>query len=282
MFKKKKRFSPLALLGLSISVCSIIISIFLAGEAQSFFDLKSLFITVGSTLGAFLFSFPFETIRNFFPVIKKAFTSSALNLEKDIDTLVTLSEVAKKQGLLNLERDLDRYTDDKFLKKGILNIIDNKDVDQLKEIMETEMYFMNRRHKKGRSMIEMIAATAPSLGLLGTYIGLIPMLINLDDPESLGPYMAIELVTSFYGAFIAFIIFSPMSKKLKALDDDEMIQKELLLKGLVGIKEGRNPRMLREELSNFVACSSMKMKKRLDKKSDSEGSETNKSFKKSA
>ncbi|HBM81308.1 MAG TPA: motility protein A, partial [Clostridiaceae bacterium] len=101
--------------------------------------------------------------------------------------------------------------DDKFLKKGILLIIDGADKDQLRETLETEIYFMQQRHQKGHAMLDMIASTVTSLGLLGTYIGLIPMLVKLDDPTKLGPLMAIELVTSFYGAFFAYVIFSPMS-----------------------------------------------------------------------
>ena len=111
-------------------------------------------------------------------------------------------------------------------------------------------------------MIDMIAATAPSLGLLGTYIGLIPMLQNLEDPTKLGPLMAIELVTSFYGAFLAYVIFGPMSKRLRSMSADEMTRKELFLEGLLAIEAKQNPRMIIETLTAYLTKKEAKSMKR--------------------
>lgn len=126
------------------------------------------------------------------------------------------------------------------------------DEEQLRNLLEGSTYFMKQRHQKNASMFDMIGATAPALGLLGTYVGLIPMLNNLDDPASLGPMMALELVSSFYGAFIAYVIFSPLAKRLKNMSKEEVIRRDILIEGLASIQQGKNPNLIKEELYAFA------------------------------
>jgi len=225
----------------------------MSGDIMTFLNWPSVFITIGGTLGALIVSFPLERIKKLPAIMKKTFVNEEFNLAADIESIVGLAEVARRNGLLALEGVIDQHTKNDFLKKGVLLLVDGVDRDHLRAFLQTEIYYMQQRHKKGYAMIDMIASTAPALGLLGTYIGLIPMLQNLEDPSKLGPLMAVELVTSFYGAFLAYVIFAPMSKKLKAMNEDEATRKEILTEGLTAIQEGRNPRLIREELTACLA-----------------------------
>ncbi len=248
----KFRSAKSTLIGFAIGIACVICSIMLSGDFRSFLNWPSVFITVGGTLGAMVVAFPVERLKTLGAVMKKSFTKQSFNLDKDIQTIVTLSNTVRKDGVLKLEDSIDKYTKDDFLKKGIMLLVDGAERDFLKTTMQREIYRTHKRHQKGYQMIDMIAATAPALGLLGTYIGLIPMLQNLDDPTKLGPLMAIELVTSFYGAFLSYVIFGPMGKRLRSMSSDEMTRKELLLEGLLAIEEKQNPRMIIETLTAYL------------------------------
>lgn len=225
----------------------------MSGNFSQFLNWPSVFITVGGTLGAIIVSFPPSRLKNLGPVMKKAFTQGKTNLQEDLETIVALSEITRREGLLALEDSIDNYNiDDDFMKRGIMLIIDGADEEQLRNSLEAETYFMQQRHQRGYGMVDMIATVAPALSLMGTYIGLIPMLTSLEDPRRLGPLMAVELVTSFYGAFLAYVIFSPIAKRLKTMNADEVARREFLLEGLVAIQKGQNPKIIREELSSYL------------------------------
>lgn len=248
----KLRSAMPTLIGLAIGIICVVCSIMLSGDFSSFLNWPSVFITIGGTLGAMIVAFPVNRLKTLGAVMKKSFTKEAYNLEKDIQTIVSISNAIRKEGVLKLEETIDKYTKDEFLKKGIMLLVDGTDREFLKATMHREIYRAQKRHQKGYQMVDMIAATAPSLGLLGTYIGLIPMLQNLEDPTKLGPLMAIELVTSFYGAFLAYVIFAPMAKRLRAMSADEVTRKELLLEGLLAIEAKQNPRMILETLTAYL------------------------------
>lgn len=207
---------------------------------------------IGSTLGSTIIAFPPKRLKTLGSVIRRSWIKDNYDLKEDVLNLVALAEISRKEGLLSLEEHIDEYTDDEFIKRGILLIVDGSDEEQLRNILEGSTYFMKQRHQKGYAMLDMIAATAPALGLLGTYVGLIPMLNNLEDPTTLGPMMALELVSSFYGAFIAYVVFSPLSKRLKIMSSEEASRRELLVEGLVAIQQGKNPTLIREELFAFI------------------------------
>ena len=252
MFKPSFKSSTSIWVGFAIGISCILISMFMTGEMRAFLNWPSVFITVGGTLGAVVVSFPMNRLKKLGPIMKKAFEKQTYDTEKDIKTIVTLSEIARKNGLLALEEYVNRNIHDKFLKRGLFLIIDGADEDRLRSTLDAETYFMQQRHQRGHAMLDMITTTAPSLALLGTYVGLIPMLVNLSDPTKLGPLMAVELVTSFYGAFLAYVIFGPMSKRLKTMDADEVARRELLLEGMVAIEENKNPRIVEEDLCAYV------------------------------
>jgi chemotaxis protein MotA len=182
----------------------------------------------------------------------KAFDKDKYDLREEVLAILALAQIARREGLLALESAVDEYTSDAFVKRGILLIVDGADEEQLRNSLEGTIYFMKLRHQKNAAMMEMIAATAPALGLLGTYVGLIPMLVSISDPSALGPMMALELVSSFYGAFLAYVVFSPLAKRLKVASGEEELRREVLIEGMVAILLGKNPRLIKEELEAYT------------------------------
>lgn len=246
------RLSKSTLIGIIMNVTFMVSSIFISHHQKMFVNFPSLFITVGGTLGSCVMAFPPKRLKELWPTIKKAFTRDDYDVQEDINTLVTFSEISRREGLLTLEDIVEEHTDDEFIRRGIRLIVDGADEDQLRNALEGAMYFMKQRHQKGAALLDMIAATAPALGLLGTYVGLIPMLNSLDNPETLGPMMALELISSFYGSFIAYVLFSPLAKRLKIMSGEEESRKEVLIEGLAAIQQGKNPKLIREELYAYM------------------------------
>lgn len=252
------KMSKAIITGLVISLTCIAASIVMSGDLKLFLNWPSVFITIGGTTGVMVTAFPAHRLKGLGAVLRKAFKSDKYDIEKDIETILTLSELVKKKGMLALESEPKLYEDDDYLKRGITLMLDGTHEEDLRSSLDTETYFMQQRHLKGVAMVEMIASTTPALGLLGTYIGLIPMLTSLDDPTKLGPLMAIELVTSFYGSFLANLIFAPLAKRLRIMNGEEVSRREILLEGLVGILLRKNPRLMREELMCFVRTRQIK------------------------
>ena len=239
-------------IGLLMGVAFVVGAVIVTGEPSLFWNLPSAFIILGGTLGAVVMAFPPQRLKTLGPVIKRAFRKDEHDFREDIITLTNLAEISRRDGILALEDYVDQLTEDDFIRRGIQLIVDGADEEQLRNLLEGSTYFMKQRHQKGAAMIDMIAATAPALGLLGTYVGLIPMLNNLDDAAALGPMMALELVSSFYGAFIAYVIFSPMAKRLKFMNKEEESRRELLMEGLAAIQQGKNPKLIKEELAAYA------------------------------
>lgn len=248
---KKQRFALSTLIGLVGGVACVAIAIAEGGNLKLFINIPSFLIIVGGTAFALIMSYPFSTLKTLGAVMKQAFIQDKHNPVEDIDTIVELSEIARREGLLALENFLDK-TDDHLMKKGLQLLVDGVDREYLESCMLSKIYQSHKRHRTGASMISMIASVAPGLGLVGTYVGLIPMLVNMRDPDKLGPLMAIELVSSFYGGFMANVIFSPMAKKLIIKSEQEKERNELILEGILSIHEGKNPKIIREELQAYL------------------------------
>lgn len=248
---KDRRFALTTLIGLAGGVGCVAIAIAEAGNLALFINIPSLLIIVGGTCFALVMSYPFSTLKTLGSVLKQAFMQDNIDPIKDIETILELSELARREGLLAIEGYAEGG-EDHFLQKGLNLLVDGVDRDDLEASMMSEIYHAQKRHRAGASMVSMIATLAPGLGLVGTYVGLIPMLVNMMDPDALGPMMAIELVSSFYGGFLANVIFSPMAKKLLSKSDQEKDRNELILEGLLGIQEGKNPRLLRGDLMAYL------------------------------
>lgn len=258
-----KRLSISTIIGLGIGVLCVISGIYQAGSFRSFYNLPSIFIIIGGTTGAVITSFPPKQLKTLGAVIRKGFRKERVDFSKDIQTIVEISTYARSKGTLALEDLADQYASDPFLRKGILLIADGVSKESLVSSLKTEIYYMKKRHQSGHAMMDMIADSVTSLGLLGTYVGLIPMLEHLEDPASLGPLMAVELVSSFYGAFISYVVFGPLANRLKTMTADEVLRDTLIIEGLAAILEGQNPRAIEERMvSSLTKKQARKMGRR--------------------
>jgi chemotaxis protein MotA len=229
----------------------IFIGMLLAGSPAAFIDAPAAFIVIGGVTGAFFISYPMNKIIEFGGVLKAFFTKQNLDVDEVRPVMVSFAEKARREGLLALEDDLEEL-DDEFLKKGIQLVVDGTDPELVEQIMKTELQYINDRHSWGTGALDHLAAISPALGMIGTLIGLIIMLGNLDNPDQLGPSMAVALITTFYGAVMANVVFSPMSERLSTKNDAELLQKKLMIEGVLSIQAGDNPRIVEEKLKAFL------------------------------
>lgn len=239
------------LLGFVMLAFGILQTATLAG-VHEYLDAASAIITFGGALAATLTSY---SLPDFIAGLKSAalaFKAPVLNTSEMIHKIIDLSNVARKEGLLSLEEAAGDLDED-FLKKGILLIVDGTDPDLVRAIMETELVSVESRHKNLISFWETLASLGPAWGMIGTLVGLVDMLYHMDDPGSIGPSMAVALITTLYGSLLANWIATPIANKLKANNAGEMMQKEIMIEGLLSIQAGENPRVIEEKLKSFLA-----------------------------
>jgi chemotaxis protein MotA len=214
-------------------------------------DAPSALITFGGAFMCILASYTIPDYIAGFKSILLTFKASALDVPGVIKKIIDLSNVARKEGLLSLEEAAGEL-DDAFLKKGILLIVDGTDPELVRGIMETEMVSIDARHRSKIGFWENLGAMGPAWGMIGTLIGLVNMLQNMDDPSSIGPAMAVALLTTLYGSLLANWICAPVGAKLKARNEEEMQSKEIMIEGLLSIQAGENPRVIEEKLKSFL------------------------------
>lgn len=220
--------------------------------AASYIDIPSIFITFGGAFSAVLTS---NTLQSFLGGLKSfslVLKQPQDNTPEMINNIISLSNVARKEGLLSLEEAAGDLNDE-FLKKGILLIVDGTDPDLVRAIMETELVSMDSRHKEKIGFWESVASMGPAWGMIGTLVGLVNMLNNMEDASTIGPQMAVALITTLYGSLLANWICTPVANKLKSRNDMEMQQREIMIEGLLSIQAGENPRVIEEKLKSFIA-----------------------------
>lgn len=246
-----------SILGLVICFAMFLVGIATSGGLQtigSYWDLPSVFITFGGSFAAVLASNSFQSfisgLKSFALILKVPQN----NTTEMIQNIIELSNVARKEGLLSLEEAASDL-EDPFLKKGILLIVDGTDPELVRAIMETELVSMDSRHKARIGFWENVAAMGPAWGMIGTLVGLVNMLNNMSDAAAIGPNMAVALITTLYGSLLANWICAPITNKLKAHNNMEMMQKEIMIEGLLSIQAGENPRVIEEKLKSFISPS---------------------------
>jgi chemotaxis protein MotA len=221
------------------------------GNIGAFIDIPSVQITIGGTVAAMFTSFPLKRLAGAFGVVKNAFFAPALTPVDTIRQLVDFAEQARREGILALEaRALE--IDDPFLKKGIQLAVDGTEPDLIKDILSTEVAFIEQRHGDGAKIFEVAGALSPAFGMIGTLVGLVLMLGNMSDVESIGPNMAVALITTLYGSILANTICIPLAEKLKGYSGREIMVKELMLEGIMSLQSGDNPRIVEQKLTAFV------------------------------
>lgn len=244
-----------SILGLVICFILVLFGILWGNDVSAlmrFVDVPSALITFGGAFCCILASY---TLENFFGGLKSIgliFKVSDMNIPETIQKIIDLSNVARKEGLLSLEEAAGDI-DDPFLQKGILLVVDGTDPELVRAIMETELISMEDRHKSRIGFWDDLGAMGPAWGMIGTLIGLVNMLQDMDDPSSIGPSMAVALITTLYGSLLANWICAPVASKLKSKNADEMMMKEIEIEGLLSIQAGENPRVIEEKLKSFLA-----------------------------
>ncbi|MDR2633469.1 MAG: MotA/TolQ/ExbB proton channel family protein [Treponema sp.] len=221
------------------------------GSIVTYLDLPSFFMTViGSYLALFIFCSVQETI-GLFATIGLSMKQAVFNEEGVITKLLAFSDKARREGLLALEEELEDL-DDEFMKKGMRLVVDGTDGAIIRELLENELSQIQERHMNKISVVNMWGTVAPGLGMIGTVVGLIAMLKNLEDKSALGPNMAVALITTLYGALIANIVAIPLAGKLKARDALEVKVKEMEIEGILSIQAGENTRVLATKLLSYL------------------------------
>ena len=240
------------LLGVFGSLAMLIFSILMGGSGiMAFIDGPSLVLIFICPFIMLFTGFSTKEVFGIFGVIGLTFKVPNFNQQGIINKLMAMSEKARREGLLALEEELDDI-DDEFLKKGMRLVVDGTDATIIRELMETELSQMQDRHIGRISLLNLWSSSAPAVGMMGTVIGLIGMLKNLEDKSALGPNMAIALITTFYGSLIANFTMLPWIAKLKSFDATESKVKEMQIEGVLSIQAGDNPRVLAIKLLSYL------------------------------
>lgn len=242
------------IVGLLLAYGLIFAAIVLGGNPQAFIDYPSILIVIGGTFGVTLVNFPFPTVLSLGGIIKNAFFVKQLSPLDTVSTLVSFAERARREGILALESSMDEIEDD-FIRSGLRLAVDGVEPELIKDILQTELAFIEDRHRNGQAILTYMGSASPALGMIGTLVGLVTMLQNLSDPGSIGPSMAIALLTTLYGALLANTTFIPLAGKLKARSSEEILIKEVAIEGVMSIQSGDNPRILEQKLLAFLAPS---------------------------
>jgi len=246
-----------SLIGVIGAFVLIVWAILMGGSINQFVDIPSVIIVIGGTTMATLGNFPLPKVIGMMGVLKKAFLGKDTDPASYIGKLVKYAEIARKEGMLALEEPAEQEQND-FLRKGLRLAVDGNDPTLIEKIMENDIAKMEARHQEGKKILEAGGTYAPAFGMIGTLVGLINMLAGLDDPSSIGAGMAVALLTTFYGAIMANVIFLPLAGKLGLRSAEELLIREMIIEGVMGIQSGDSPRIVEEKLKSFLKPAAQK------------------------
>lgn len=239
------------LLGVLSGIGLVIGSILMNSGLDIFIDIPSLMIVIGGTIAATLIHYPLKEFLRVMGLFGKVFRSKTKDPSKVITEIVELSNVAKKEGLLALEKNI-KESNDEFLQKALQMTVDGLPVEVMEGQLKQEININKLSHKVGWEIMGTMGTFCPAFGMVGTLIGLIQMLADLSDPSSIGPKMAVAMITTFYGSLFANLFFIPMSGKLQRRSATETTHKTILYEGVLGIRNGENPKIMQERLDIFI------------------------------
>ena len=240
------------IIGLVMGFGLVILGIWLNADLKSYMDVPSVVIVGGGVIATTFASFPLMQVFSVVGVVKNAFFAKPASSLDTVDILVRFAEMARREGILSLENAIEEV-EDPFLRNGIRLAVDGVEPDLIRDILQTELAFVEDRHKLGQSIFESMGTFAPAFGMIGTLIGLVGMLQNLEDVNQIGPNMAVALLTTLYGAMAANIVFLPIAGKLKFRSAEEILHKEVTIEGIMSIQSGDNPRIVEQKLLAFLA-----------------------------
>lgn len=237
------------LVGIAGAVGMVVMSMLLGGSLGIFINIPSVLIVFGGSTFVALSKFTLEQFLGVGKIVGKAFSFSMVKPEELISEVVELADGARKGGLLSLE---GKETSSDFLSKGIQLLVDGHDPEVVKTLLKKDMSMTSDRHKDGTSFFRALGDVAPAMGMIGTLIGLVGMLANMDDPKTIGPAMAVALLTTLYGSFLATIVAIPIADKLDNRSKQEEIIQKMCIDGLLAIQAGQNPRIIESMLKSYL------------------------------
>jgi chemotaxis protein MotA len=239
-----------SIIGIVLGWLFIIVSIVMGGGA-GFINYPSIMITIGGAVASTLMQYPLPKIMATMGVIRKAFLSREHDYVQLFSKLSEFAVRARRDGILALENDIEQM-EDAFMRKGFQMAVDGNSTDIIRHVLEEDVNSMVARHIVGQGILKALASYAPAFGMIGTLIGLVQMLREMDDPSKIGSGMAVALITTLYGALVANCIALPIAGKLEQRTNEEVALKTMVVEGIISIQEGNSPRVVEEKLRSFM------------------------------
>jgi chemotaxis protein MotA len=249
--RRGRRFDPATLLGLLAAFGLVALAMAVGGSPKSFLDLPSFLIVLGGTIGVTMISFSLEDVIRTQAIILKTVVHSVPDPRRTARKMLDLALLARQRGELAIENAVDDDISNPFGRRALRMVVDGEASDEIEKVLKREIEEMRQRHYNGASVLRKAAETAPAMGLIGTLIGLVQMLGNLQDPATIGPNMAIALLTTFYGAVLSSMLLAPLASKLERNSDREALAANIYLIAAMSISRKENPRRL-ETLLNAL------------------------------
>lgn len=221
------------------------------GGVLMYFDFDSILIVVGGTIGATLITYPLQEIRRTTLVLRNALLPDSRSEVLRVHRVLEVAERARRTGALSLEGE-SYYEPDPFFRTCLQLVVDSAPAEKARELLQLELDNLAERHRQGAQIFQTMGTSAPAMGMIGTLIGLVAMLQNLNDPSKIGPGMATALLTTFYGAFLSYVVFLPLAGKLRARSREEILLKQMTVDGIISVIEQMNPRLIEQRLLAFL------------------------------
>lgn len=240
------------LLGIIVAFGLVIGSILMGGPGAWFINYPSIMIVLGGTTGATLIAYPISEVLSVFGVVRNVFLYHSQSADKLVPVIVDCAKKARQEGILSFESQL-KDMEDPFLAKGMQLAIDGMESNSIEDVLSTEIAYLEERHRLGAEIFSTMGSFAPAVGMLGTIIGLVQMLMQMEDPSSIGAPMAVALLTTFYGTLLANLLFLPIAGKLKTRSKQEILLKNLVIEGIISIQSGDNHRIVEQKLKAFLS-----------------------------
>lgn len=238
--------------GLVIGIGAVAVAFLMEGGAvTSILQMPAMILVIFGTIGAATVTTSLETLKNLPNLLKIIFFGKVEQPRELIGRIVKMAEKARREGILGLERDLE-VSRNPFFRKALQLVIDGTEVTVLRSILETEMAYISERHKTGQTFFQKLGGFSPTLGIIGTVLGLINALSRAEDPSKMASHIAAAFIATLWGISLANLLYLPISDKLKYRNQEEMKSLELIIEGLISIQSGENPRVIRTKLLSFI------------------------------
>ncbi len=236
-----------------MGVGAVIVSFVMeGGQLGSILQAPAMLIVIGGTVGASIITTSVSTILQIPHYLKLAFLGKRLNSLDSINMIVKMSEKARREGILGLENDI-KHVDDPFFRKAVQLVIDGTETTVLRTILETEIAYVEERHKKGIALFQKLGGFSPTLGIIGTVLGLIHTLSNVQEPDRMAGAIAGAFIATLWGVALANLVYLPIGDKLRLRHEEELASLDLIMEGVISIQSGDNPRVVKTKLLSFIS-----------------------------